>query len=125
MNIIQSSIQLKDLQFYAYHGVAPQETKVGNLFIINLTLYTPLEKAAKSDSVDDTISYAVLFDLIKEEMDIPSKLLENVGYRIAKRIIEEFPQTDQLIISVAKKNPPMGSDIDTASIELIVNNKKS
>lgn len=120
MKITQSCIQLKEMQFYSFHGVAPQETKVGNLFIVNLTLEAPLEKAAKSDFVDDTISYAILHDLIKEEMNIPSKLLENVGYRIAKRIFEEFPQITQLTISVAKKNPPMGADIDTAAIEFTV-----
>ncbi len=120
MKITRCCIQLKEMQFYAFHGVAPQETKVGNLFIVNITLEAPLEKAAKSDLVDNTISYAILYDLIKEEMNIPAKLLENVGYRIAKRIVERFPQITQLTISVAKKNPPMGADMDAAAIEFTV-----
>lgn len=120
MKILQSSIQLNEMVFFAHHGVASQETKVGNLFTINLTLDVPLEMAAKSDLVKDTINYATLYQVIKEEMDIPSKLLENACYRVAKRILKEFPQIERLTLSVAKQNPPMGADILSAGVQLIV-----
>ncbi|NMA74163.1 MAG: dihydroneopterin aldolase [Bacteroidales bacterium] len=120
MKILQSCIQLNEMVFFAYHGVASQETKVGNLFTINLTIETALEPAAKSDLVKDTINYATLYQVIKKEMDIPSKLLENVCYRVAKRILKEFPQIERLTISLAKQNPPMGADILSAAVELIV-----
>ena len=42
-------IELKEMRFYAYHGVMPQETKVGNNFVVNLILTAPLEQAVRSD----------------------------------------------------------------------------
>ena len=120
MKILQSSIQLNEMVFFAYHGVAEQETKVGNLFTINLTVDVSLENAAKSDLVEDTINYATLYQLIKKEMDIPSKLLENACYRVAKRVLKEFTQIEKLTVSLAKQNPPMGADILSASVQLTV-----
>ena len=49
MKVVQSSIQLKEMVFFAHHGVASQETKVGNLFTINLSIQAPLEEAMQSD----------------------------------------------------------------------------
>src|SRR5690554_4270332 len=104
MKVVQSSIQLKEMVFFAHHGVASQETKVGNLFTINLSIQAPLEEAMQSDLVKDTINYASLYAVIKEEMDIPSKLLENACYRVAKRVLKEFPSIRELTLSLAKLN---------------------
>ena len=40
-----TKIELRRMTFYAYHGVAPQETRVGNTFIVDLILTAPLENA--------------------------------------------------------------------------------
>ena len=53
-----TKIELEKMRFYAYHGVMPQETKVGNDFVVDLILTAPLEQAVKSDELDDTINYA-------------------------------------------------------------------
>ena len=71
-----TKIELEKMRFYAYHGVMPQETKVGNDFVVDLILTAPLEQAVKSDELDDTINYAAVYAVVKEQMDIPSKLIE-------------------------------------------------
>ena len=38
MRIMQSYIILKDLRFYAYHGVGAQEPQLGNEFVMDLRL---------------------------------------------------------------------------------------
>lgn len=53
-----TKIELRRMTFYAYHGVAPQETRVGNTFIVDLILTAPLENAVWSDDLSDTINYA-------------------------------------------------------------------
>lgn len=40
-----TKIELRRMTFYAYHGVASQETRVGNTFIVDLILTAPLENA--------------------------------------------------------------------------------
>ena len=76
-------IFLENVRFYSYHGVAPQETAIGNEFIINLRLKTDFGKATETDEVEDTVSYADIHAALKEEMDIPSKLLEHACGRDA------------------------------------------
>jgi len=95
------------------------------MFIINIRLKVVIDKAVESDNVDDTINYAEVFSLMKEEMMIPSKLIENVAGRIAKRIMKTFPQVETVDISVTKQNPPMGADCNGAGVQLCFINKKT
>lgn len=67
-----TKIELRRMTFYAYHGVAPQETRVGNTFIVDLILTAPLENAVWSDDLSDTINYATVYETVKAEMAIPS-----------------------------------------------------
>ncbi len=86
-----SYILLENIRFFAYHGVAPQETTVGNEFVVSLRLKTDIARAMESDDVADTVNYAEIHQAVKEEMDIPSKLLEHVAGRIVRRLFNDFP----------------------------------
>lgn len=116
--MINSYITLNNICFYAYHGVGLQETKVGNEYCISLRLKTDISKAAHSDDVNDTINYAHIVDLLKEEMNIPSKLIEHVSMRIVNRLFENFPTIESIEFKLNKRNPPMGADIESAGIEM-------
>lgn len=113
-----SYIFLKDLRFYAYHGVAPQETAIGNEFTVNLRLKTDIFRAAETDNVEDTVSYADVYEAVKAEMNIPSKLLEHVCGRIVKRLFRDFTAIEEIEILLSKRNPPMGADIASAGVEM-------
>lgn len=124
MRTLSSYIFLENIRLYAYHGVAPQEQTVGNEFVINLKLKVDVARAAETDEVADTVSYAAVFALVKEEMSIPSKLLEHVCGRIVRRLLEHFPAIDEVAIKLAKRCPPMGADLDTAGVEMHVKQEK-
>ena len=111
-----TKIELRRMTFYAYHGVAPQETRVGNTFIVDLILTAPLENAVWSDDLSDTINYATVYETVKAEMAIPSRLLE--AGRILKALKERFPQITEVELVLSKLNPPFGGDIHSASIIL-------
>ncbi|MBR6538489.1 MAG: dihydroneopterin aldolase [Bacteroides sp.] len=110
-------LNLENLRFYAYHGVMPQEQVVGNEYIVNLRMKVDVSKAMASDEVADTVNYAEVFEAIKKEMEIPSKLIEHVAGRITKRLFKEFPTIEEITLKLSKRNPPMGADIDAAAIE--------
>ena len=113
-----SKIELKTMKFYAYHGVADQERRVGNTFVVDLTLTAPLEKAVRSDNLEETINYASVYHVVKEEMALPSRLLEHVAGRILFSIKRQFPQVEEVEVKVAKLNPPFGGDVHSASVIL-------
>ena len=116
---MKSFILLENIIFYAYHGVLPQERRVGNEYIVNLKINLDLSKAAESDVLEDTISYADVYEDVKAEMQIPSKLLENAAYRIIKRLKRKYKQIQNIEIKLSKRNPPMGAQLDCASVVLI------
>ena len=120
MKITQSSIQLHDMRFYAYHGVMEQERRVGGQYLVTLCVKTDLSRAVVSDSVADTVNYAALYEVVAREMAQPSQLLEHVAGRVAQRVLDDFPQVEQLSIRITKCNPPMGADCQGASVTLEV-----
>ena len=101
-----------------HHGVGRQETLVGNEFVVSLRLKVDIEHAMQSDDVTDTVSYAEVYETVKKEMEIPSKLLEHVGGRIVKRLFGDFPPIEDIELKLSKRNPPMGADIEAAGIEI-------
>ncbi|WP_294616866.1 dihydroneopterin aldolase [uncultured Bacteroides sp.] len=113
-----SYIFLDRIHFFAYHGVGTQETIAGNDFIIDLRLKTDIARAAETDDVTDTVSYADVYEAVKEEMAIPSKLLEHVCGRIIRRLFHDFPAIESIDLKLSKRNPPMGADLDAAGVEV-------
>ena len=110
-------IRLEGIKLFGYHGVLPQENRVGAIYTVNLRLKTDYLAAAKSDNLEDTINYAEVYQVVKEEMKIPSKLLENVSYRIAQKIMETFSAVQAIEISLYKENPPMEAECKDVGVE--------
>lgn len=118
MNIKNSCIKLNNIHCYAYHGVLPQENRVGNDYVVNLTLHIDLTKAGVSDSLNDTVNYSEVAFIVREEMKHSSKLIEHVCYRIGCSVLEKFTTITEVYVEVIKRNPPMGADIDSASVSM-------
>lgn len=116
---METYILLENLKLYAYHGVGEQERLVGNHYLINLKIKIDVTKAVQSDCLNDTISYAEVFEIVKEEMAVSSKLLEHVAGRIISALRKEYPNIQTIELKLSKNNPPMGADLDYASILLI------
>jgi dihydroneopterin aldolase len=118
---MDSYIYLNNISIYAYHGVSPQETKVGNTFLIDLKLKVDLRQAIESDDLSRTVNYADVYRSVSEEMATCSKLLEHVAGRIVRRLFTDYPTIEAIDIKLSKQNPPMGADIAAAGIELHCN----
>ena len=120
--LYSSRIYLKNARFHAYHGVLPQERTVGNNYVVNLVVDYDFTDAMETDELSATINYAELYEIIKEEMAIPSKLLEHVAGRIGKRLFSEYSAIRQIQLAITKENPPFGADCDGAGVEVVLTN---
>lgn len=109
MKYNNSFIHLTNMRFYAFHGVLPQERCVGAFFFLTIRIQTDLQNAAETDRLSDTISYADIYQIVKEEMAIPSNLLEHVANRICQRIYKEHSCSQAIEISIEKENAPVGT----------------
>lgn len=115
----QMYIFLDKVKLFARHGVAEQETVVGSMFIIDLKLKVDFSRALISDKLEYTVSYADVYETVKEEMEIPSKLLEHVAGRITRRLFNQFSEIERIELRLTKQNPPMGADSDGAGVILV------
>ena len=113
-------VRLKDVKIYAYHGVLPQERTVGAYFIINLAIETDFSRAMESDELSGTISYADVYETMKAEMAVPSKLLEHVAGRICRALFDRFSTVQAIHLEILKENPPMGADCCGAGVTVDV-----
>ena len=120
-----TKIFLRQVRFHAYHGVLEQERRVGNDYVINVVAECDFTHAMLTDELEDTVSYADIYRVVKEEMAIPSKLLEHVAGRIGERLFNEFPSIQSLDISIMKVNPPFGADCEGAGVEVHLMNYKT
>ncbi len=105
---IQTSIQLHNLEFYAYHGLLPQERVVGGHYCVDVELsLTPPLRALTEDVIDDTVNYAEVYALIRQQMEQPVNLLEHLVHRITQGLYAQFPQIQAVKLSVTKVTPPI------------------
>ena len=116
---MKSSISLKDIKVYAYHGCLNEEAQIGSWYRVDLTIWADLYSSIESDELSDTIDYVRLNQIVVQQMAIRAKLLENVAGRILQVIKAEFQQIKQVEIEVAKINPPLGGDVAQVSVKII------
>ncbi|MEA4988298.1 MAG: dihydroneopterin aldolase [Anaerovorax sp.] len=112
-------IIIKDLQVYAYHGVAPEEKINGQMFLASLKIGVSLEKPAASDDVNDTLSYADVCNDI--QMVIQSKnhnLIESVAMDIIGYLFRTYTSIAEINILLKKPWAPMGHHLKYAAVEL-------
>ena len=118
MEIKGYTIELRDVHLFAHHGVMPQEQKIGAWFTIDIKLEITDYGCATSDEIEGTVSYADVFEILRQEMAKPSRLLENVCQRISKRLYDTFGQIITITITLCKDTPPMGGDRLKAAVTL-------
>lgn len=109
-------IKLKNIKIYAYHGCLIEEKKIGSDYRVDLKVTADLNKSASTDHLADTVDYVHLNHIVKEEMAIPSKLLEHAAERILNRIFKELPLVDKAVVDVSKINPPIGGNVEMVTI---------
>lgn len=109
-------IRLDNLKFHAFHGVAPQEKRVGAEFEVDVKIYVMVTEGIVNDTLCGTVSYADVYDVVREEMDKPSDLIENVAIRICRAVGRKFPQVFRACVEVRKIAPPVPGMIGSSAV---------
>src|SRR2546430_12729160 len=89
---------LSGLTAFGYHGNNPAERKLGQTFHADLEVVLDTQRAAASDSIDDTLSYPRLEEATRKILEgKPANLLETVAERIADAILKH-PEVAQVTV---------------------------
>jgi dihydroneopterin aldolase len=111
-------IKVNNIKIYANHGCLDEEEKIGSWYRVDVKVKADLKKSAKTDDLEDTVDYVHINHVVKEEMAIRSKLLEEVAQRILDRLFRELKMIQKTTVSVSKINPPIGGNVEEVVIVL-------
>ncbi|MBP2097604.1 dihydroneopterin aldolase [Enterococcus rivorum] len=113
-------IRINNMKFYTRNGVLPEERVLGQQLEVDVELTLALEKAGKTDNVNDTVSYAEVNEKIMQRLNTSSfNLIEAVASAILDDIeIEHGQKLEQALVRVRKYSVPMPGIFDNIEIEL-------
>ena len=112
-------ILIKGLRAFAYHGVRDYEKKNGQSFILDLTLYLSLDKASRSDELNDTVSYSsVSKTALRIFTENRFDLIERAAGAVADGILLEHAQIQQITVQIKKPRAPVSADFEYMAVEL-------
>ncbi|MBV7269128.1 dihydroneopterin aldolase [Winogradskyella luteola] len=117
-------IKVENIRVFAHHGCLKEETIIGSDYRVDVVVKANLRNSSKSDELSDTVDYVFLNKVVREEMAMPSKLLETVAQRILNRFFNEDKLISKASVSVSKINPPIGGDVEKVTIKLSQKRKK-
>lgn len=116
---MEYAIYVNALKLYGYHGVYEQERTVGNVFIYDVRVDYDFSEAALNDDLEGSINYAGIVEVIRQVNDKPSRLLENVAWRLCRSLKDTWPGITGGSIKIAKPAPPIaGIEADSVAVSI-------
>lgn len=112
------TIKVENMHFYAHHGFFDEEQKIGNEFLVTITIDLDINTPQLTDNLNDTLNYQAIYDATKKQMQIKSRLLENVAQRILNAVKKLHPKIVKTEVKLAKINPPLGGHVERVEIQL-------
>lgn len=109
-------IAIENIQLYAYHGCLEEEALIGQNYRVDVYITTNYSEAAKTDDLTKTVDYVQVYEIVKREMAVRSKLIEHVVRRICEALISEIKRIDKCEVKLTKYNPPVNGMVGNASV---------
>ena len=112
-------ICIRGLKVFAHHGVYEEETRLGQTFVVNATLYTSTRKGGLQDCLEDTISYADVCQFITEYLQQNTwKLLEAAVEHTCRALLLRYPLLHKIELELEKPSAPIPLSFDTVSVSI-------
>ncbi|MGY8824806.1 MAG: dihydroneopterin aldolase [Candidatus Latescibacterota bacterium] len=112
------TIRLRNMRFYAYHGLFDEEAQLGQRFEIDLELKSDLRQAGLKDDLKLSIDYSTVYKTVAEIVTQQRfKLIEALAEHIAAQIGRTYAPI-ALVVRVRKPNPPVPGDFDGIEVEI-------
>jgi len=117
-------IRIRNMRFYAYHGLFPEENTLGQHFEVDVEIYSSFAGWASHGpnpdvtSVPGAINYPEVYDLVNGIVTGERfGLVESLADRLLTAVQETFG-VDRLTVRVRKPNPPVPAHFDGIEVEM-------
>lgn len=112
-------IYVNKMEFYGYHGVFPEENRLGQRFNVDLTVSLDLKKAGTTDELEYSVNYGDLYHVCQQIVEgQPYKLVESVAEKIAETLLRDFPLLHDVTVKVIKPDPPIPGHYRSVAVEI-------
>ena len=100
-------LEIKDIKIWARVGVLMEERKFGQLFSLDVSLWSDFSSCTKEDNLNLTLDYAVLINDIKtHSINFSCYTIEKYSSEILGIIVEKF-NPERIKIKLTKCKPPI------------------
>lgn len=112
-------IKIENLEVFANHGVFPEETKLGQKFLVSVTMYTDTRKAGNTDDLTASIHYGEVSQMIDRYMkEHTYQLIERVAESLAEEMLSTIPLLEKVRVEIKKPWAPVGLPLETVAVEI-------
>lgn len=116
---VYDKINIESLQVFANHGVFPEETVLGQKFIVSATLYTKTRKAGKTDALEDSTHYGEVSRFITEFLQKNTyQLIEAAAEHTAEAVLLAYPLVEGIDLELKKPWAPVKLPLDYVSVKI-------
>lgn len=112
-------IIIKNLEVFANHGVFPEETRLGQKFLVSAELLCDIRKAGVRDELEHSIHYGLVAKEITSYMKAHTrKLIEAAAEDLAEHLLLTFPLMKGIVLEIKKPWAPVGLPLETVSVRI-------
>lgn len=113
------TIKIEGMEFRAGHGCNEAEQRVGGNFTVDVALEVDDDGAVVRDELEGTVDYVAVYEIVREQMATPSRIIEHAADRIVKAIKASFPQVRRAELTISKLAPPLGGKALKTSVTIV------
>jgi dihydroneopterin aldolase len=110
-------IKVTGIRLHGKHGCLEEEGRIGGEYVVDVSIKADFASAEQSDHLRETIDYCDVYNIVKQEMAIRSKLIEHVCRRILDGLKLKFPKA-HFEVKITKLRPPINGDVESVSVIL-------
>ena len=112
------TVEITGLSLYTNHGVTDAEREVGQRLVLDLRLDVGESDATVTDSIEDTVDYAEVCQLVALIAQQRShRTLERLCSAIADRLLADY-ELEGVWVKASKPEPPIALTVDEVSVEV-------
>ena len=120
-----SRLTIKNAEFYSYHGVKPEERKLGGKYQVDLDLFYKATNAIINDDVKYALNYEEAMFCIEEVIVGENyNLIETMANEILNMAMEKFQNLEKATVRIRKMNVPIRRVVDHIEVEQTIIRKK-
>ena len=112
-------IHVENLEIFAHHGVFPEENRLGQKFLISLTMYVDARPAGKADCLEQSVHYGEVSSFMTAYMhEHTYQLIEAAAEHLAEELLLRYPLLKGVTLELKKPWAPVGLPLETVSVKI-------